>query len=409
MVYITHNLCPVSIVTAPNVAFARNGCNFALRAPVIFEKKMDLVESGVGAVGGPYASLAVKALRNPYFRSGVRWASRKAYAGLKRKFNERALRKAARRKVLRKKDTVYAAVSGGNTGGNLRRIKRKYSRKGSSKKTLKSLSKKVNKLTKKVNINYSRFDSFQNDAYSLASAINRCNYGSYDLTTPGSIEAALAKLPYANPADFATKDDLNTLGMSKPAKWHVKTHARHCIRNNYLHPVTVDIYVVQPKVDTSNSPSTSVTTGLTAMEGESAVVTTSPSFYPTTSKYFVDAWKILRHEKRVLEAGAEFIVSHNETYPNYDHKFVDVNTATYLKRYSRVLLVRIQGVCSHDVTTATNVGWGEAQVDMIVQRKVTVLYPGNFIPIRGIADAISVDTIADDEVAVQDGAVHDEL
>lgn len=298
------------------------------------------------------------------------------------------------------RNMIATGVSGGANGGNHHMV-RSVRRSRRKTNTLRSVAKKVNKLTKKVSTNYSQFDSFSNDAFGLTSAINRCNYGFYTLMDASFIELTLAKIPWVNPAAVATKTDIDTTTVTKPTKFAVNTHARFCIRNNNLIPAVVDAYILQPKSDSAISPTAAISNGLAAMQGTAAVVDISPSFYPTTSKYFRDNWKIVRHVKRTIETGAEIILSHNEKF-TYDMLYKSTVTSLYKKKYTRILLVRTQGVCAHDLTTPGLVGWAASTLDMIIQRKISLTWPGNLVPIFGISDSIGVDALADDVVGVQE-------
>lgn len=314
-----------------------------------------------------------------------------------------------RRRRAARGNPVQVAISGGNSGGNPKPQRMKTKRKGKPVKTLKQLKKKVNKIAKNLNCNNSVFNSFSSDSFSLSSAINRCGLGSYIFIGPAEIEATLAKIPYANIATLGTRQEVNVTGAYQHTKWCVKTSTKYCIRNNYLHPVVVDAYVCKPKSSTGVGPHTQVDNGFDRMAVAGGIINRNPSLYPTHSKLFVDGWKILRHEKVTLEAGSEIIMAHYETFKNYDPKYCDIYTDPYLPKYSRHLMVRIQGVCAHDVTNDSLVGISEAKVDIVMFRKIQIVYPGNFAPLQTIADSIQMDAVADDEVAAQNGIVHDDL
>lgn len=311
---------------------------------------------------------------------------------------------AARR---RRANPVRFAVSGGDSGGMPKPIRHSGRKGNKSVKTLSQLKKKVMKMSKLVNCNNSVFNAFENDAFTLTSAINRCNYGSFTMIDAAAMETALASLPATT--TIGSRAQVNATTTPQPNKWCIKTSSKFCIRNNYLHPLVLDAYIVKPKTASNSSPSTVIGTGLTAMAISAGIIDINTSFYPSHSKYFVDGWKTLRHEKVTLEAGAEIVLSHYETFRNYDTKYADINTQTYLPKYSRVLMLRIQGVCSHDVTTSTLVGISEAQVDIVMHRKVQIIYPGNLAPIQTVMNTIGLDAVLDDEVAAQGGIIHDEL
>lgn len=303
---------------------------------------------------------------------------------------------------------VKVSYSGG-PGVNPKPKRHKIKNRVKPVRTLKQLKKKVNKISRNLNCNNSVFNYFKSDAFSQASAINRCGYGSYEFITAGAINDALGNVPYANIATLATKQEVNVTGTAQPTKWCIKTSAKYCLRNNYLHPVVLDCYVCKPKNATGVLPHVQVANGLTTMATTAGVVTNGTSLYPTHSKLFNDGWKVLRHEKVTLEAGSEIIMAHYETFKNFDNRYLAIYTETYTPKYTRILMVRMQGVCGHDVADATKVGITEAQIDIVLHRKIQIVYPGNFAPLQTIHPVISLDAVADDEVAMQNGIIHDDL
>lgn len=352
------------------------------------------------------ARAAYTVANSPVGKAAINWAFDKTKKYLKRRNNPPQTPRRSKR-ALFKRAPAYASTSGQNNG-NPRRLRSKARRRYRSR-GMKALKKTVGKLKAKVNCNFSRFIAFQNDAYTQTSAIARCSYGNYVFFDAAIVENALGKIPYIDPAAVATKSEMNTLVNTIPNKWCVKNHASFTLRNNYLHPVVIDTYVVKPKIASTVSPGVAVTTGLTNAGPTGGVVTTSTNLYPSHSKEFKDSWKVLKHQKQTLEAGGELILSYSEMFKGYDTKYVDTNTQTYLPKYSRCLLVRTQGVAAHDVTTSTSVSICETQLDILVKRKTEIIYPGGPIPLYRIIDTISLDTVGDDEVAAEGGAVHDEL
>lgn len=301
-------------------------------------------------------------------------------------------------KPRKKKTGFFESVSGKN-GGNKRRLRpigRRFKRRRQS------VRKMVNRLKKVVNTNDSVFNSFTNDAATLVSGINNCAYSEFTICSPGSIETMLSKVPYTNPASAATKGEVNYTGLTIPNKWKLGVWCKWTFRNNFVKPVDICVYVVKPKNQTNQGPATAVTYGLTNMEGSSAITTTNCSFYPTHSKNFVDNWKIISSQKRSLEAGDEFTVTHAEKF-TYDNEYTDTYTLSHQPKYSRFVLVRIQGKVGHDATTTSLVGITAAQIDCVNFCKISIKYPGNAAPIQSIAQVNNLDPVVDDIVATHSG------
>lgn len=264
------------------------------------------------------------------------------------------------------------------------------------------LKKRVAKLEKKTKSAYAKYDYKLTETLQVSSVANRCNYGSADLVTSAVIETMLSGLPYHNPATPSTTQQQQAQLIVRPTKWPIELYAHVTMRNNYLYPVRIRCYVLQPKVDSSTTPTTCVTNGITT-KAVSVTSTTGPYLYPSDSKQFTDNWKILKSCDMKLQSGDECTVSHSEKFI-YDQEFYDTNTSLYSKKYARLFFIRVVGVVCHDNTTTSLLGLAPTKVDALVHRKFTVSYPTE-APIQSMYDSTVLDTITTAVVGVSSAEV----
>lgn len=282
--------------------------------------------------------------------------------------------KSARRKSKPESRKIAPApkVSMSNGSGQMTRMQKRARRK----RTKAPLKKRVARLEKKVRQNYSTYVMKQEATLQVTSSANRCGYGEGAFLNPTIIETCIDAVPIVNTAAPGTPATLDTTSLTQPTKWTIKCYARAIMRNNYLYPVNVRCYVLKPKIDQSASTAqAAVTGGLTEQaSGAGVYSTTAPFTYPTDSKEFIDTFDIVNSCDMKLQSGDECIVPYNETI-QYDQEYRDNNTDTYLKKYSRLLFIRVVGVVAHDQTTTTNIGIAPTALDVVIFRKLELKYP----------------------------------
>lgn len=254
------------------------------------------------------------------------------------------------------------------------------------------LKKRVAALEKKVQTNYSNHTFKQETTLQVTSLQNRCGYGEGAFLNPTIIETAIDALPYVNTAAPGTPAVLDTTALTQPTKMKIHCHAKAIMRNNYLYPVNVRCYVLQPKVDQNTTPQAAVTGGISEQaSGPGVYSTTAPFTYPTDSKEFCDTFKVLNSCDIRLQSGDECIVPYNE-WIWYDQEFRDNNTDTYLKKYSRMFFIRVVGVVAHDSTTTTLIGIAPTALDVVVHRKLNIRYP-SLAPLKTIEVAAGLNAM----------------
>lgn len=242
------------------------------------------------------------------------------------------------------------------------------------KKTKAPLKKRVKQLEDKVNDNLATH-VFKSEATFQSSAVsNRCGYNLGTLLGAAQFEQMLDAFPFQSTAIPGTPATFDATSVTQPAEWKIKCYTKTIMRNNYLYPCNIRCYILKPKVDTNTNPISSVTVGLTEQTSGAIYSTTAPFLYPSDSMEFNEHWKILSSCDMKLQSGDECVVPYEEEI-SYNQEFADSNTSTYLKKYSRLIFVRVVGVVCHDNATSTNVGISASAIDAVIERKFTVKYP----------------------------------
>lgn len=266
------------------------------------------------------------------------------------------------------KPSFKVSMSGGS--GQLKSMKKR--RKRTVRKA--SLKKRVARLEGANKQNYATHNYKANDTFQVTATSNRCGYNSGILTDATIIENVLAVIPWVDPAVPGTAKNYDARTVTLPTKWTVNVHTTATMRNNYLYPLNVRCYVIKPKSEITTSPTAAITAGITLQANPSIYSTTDPWLYPSDSKEFRDGWTILSSCNMKLQSGDEMQLPYNEVF-KYDQEYKDQHTATYLPKYSRILMVRVCGVVCHDSVTTTAVGISPSAIDVIINRKLTIKVP----------------------------------
>jgi len=284
-------------------------------------------------------------------------------------------RKRSASKISKPVGKVTIAAMGGN-GKTV--YKKKY--KAKYKRKFKSFKAKVKKRLaslEKRSANYAEHIHKSNATIQPSCLTNEYGFAEGNLVSPAAIEAMLDSLPVLNTSTPATQLRPDFTLITVPAKYRISLYTKAIMRNNYLYPCTMDCYVLQPKANTSTTPPLSVTQGLTLMGGGGGTTITSTAaymFYPTLSKEFRDTWDILKHHTQVLNSGDQMEMYYSCNL-NYDHRYVDRNTQTYLHKFTRVCLIRVRGCLAHESSAPGNIGFSTAKLDCVIERTIKIKYP----------------------------------
>lgn len=170
------------------------------------------------------------------------------------------------------------------------------------------------------------------------------------------------------------------------------------LRNNYQVPCEITLYCVEPKVDTSITPATAFTNGLTDVGAPSA---SSALVYPTDSPQFRDLWNVCRSKKMILSPGQMYSDSMYHKNKQYDPSLFDSHALVYQKPFGcHQWLIRITGCIAHD-TTATEIGLAGAGIDVILDKKYEISYAAGI--------DLTVIRVTDDSSVFTNGAVQSQV
>lgn len=252
------------------------------------------------------------------------------------------------------------------------RSRRKKRRRTRSPK--KSLTKKVAILTKKVKdvkaiaesgIGYVTYRERYTWQSTTPTDINLVFYNSYNLCSGAALERFLKKLYYY---DIDLESSLVTANGNSglyQRVFNMKTSFNWTVRNNYIVPVKVRLYLCLPKVITNLSPFTSISNSFTTQQDTGDGLINSPLMFPSDCIEFGETWNIKRSWIKQLMPGAELHGSYVHPPFNYDPSFDDAFDKDFYPMYCGAsLLSRVEGVVQHSGDfTASGLGKIDVQTN----------------------------------------------
>jgi hypothetical protein len=208
-------------------------------------------------------------------------------------------------------------------------------------------------------------------AAQVSSAVAGVNYGTYEANNKTKIESVLAKVyEYDTTTGNMSTVDF-TAGTAMKEIQFTGVYSKVVVRNNYLKPARVSLYVVAPKGETSVLPMTAISNGLTDMSNATSA---DPMIYPSDSPQFRDLWKIKVRKDFYLTTGKSAVLSWSTKGFQYDPSFADSHNLEYQPRWKgHCYLIRVEGVPS---SGTGGTGLSDAQVDCIFETHYKLKYPG---------------------------------
>lgn len=250
--------------------------------------------------------------------------------------------------------------------------KSKRRRSGAAYRAQPSLKKKVKELQRIAESDMGTHIYRHKGATRNLSSVGQMTIASLTGVTVSSIEAALAGLRYYNPStpsSLVTAD--GTTGSYQKEFFFKRCISKYLCVNNYQVPVKLRMYIVVPKEDTSISPSTAFTNGLTDVGGPSS---SSPLVHLTDSEEFGDLYSIVKSVICVLQPGESKLLSYSAKPFQYDPSLIDNHNLSYQRKFGcHTLVTRVEGVLGHD-TVANEQGTLAAGVDIQEDRVFEIRY-----------------------------------
>lgn len=257
-----------------------------------------------------------------------------------------------------------------------KRRKKKVSKSESLKKDVKRLKKAV---LSKPQATFVFKSSFVNQ---VLHAPNKTSYKNLALWQPSTIEGAIDATPYQVITAPSSSSTANLTLVNHHQKIPCKLFAKLMIKNNHNMPFDLDYYIWEPTHDFSVT-SNDLIQGLAEDLNKSGIANatppealTHPTIYPSDSPLWRQNSKVIEHRRVRLEPGDELTISTSESYM-YDQEFYDEHAETFVKKYSRWLLMRAMGVPCHDETTTDLVGLSDGGYDYVGHRRFEFITPSD--------------------------------
>lgn len=209
----------------------------------------------------------------------------------------------------------------------------------------------------------------------------------YDAWTLPEVEDVVNQLPYFNPAveETRTTVDFNAGTYAKKI-WFSSLDSSCYAKNNYNVPVTIQIFLCIPKIDTNTTILNAFLNGVTdvAKPGDTYGATT-PMLRLTDSPIFNNIWRVVKKKSKTVLPGGGVYLSHTAGGFWYSPQITDNNSNVYQKSLgAHAYHVVIQAALSHDSVVTTQVGYDIAAVDLLKKRSACVKYDGGGVEMKTI-------------------------
>lgn len=190
------------------------------------------------------------------------------------------------------------------------------------------------------------------------------------------IETAIANLRYYNPALPGTLTTANASTGTYTRQVHFeKVHDSLTLRNNYTAPVTLRLYICEPKNDTSVDPLTFYNDGVADQAANAEAVDTSALIYPSDINNLTSNWRLKMKRNMVLQPGAQTTVTHTTKPFDYDPAIFDSHALQYQQKWQGFIwLIRIEGILAHDNAVGTEQLLATAKLDFRIVRTHVITY-----------------------------------
>lgn len=269
---------------------------------------------------------------------------------------------------------AYVSNKGKQAKISFTKKKSRTTKKAPTGMAQKALAKKVIKLTKAVKADQAYHTRKEYTAVDLATTDGTMNQTFVASIPISSFESAVGNLRFFNPSVPGTLTVADASSGTYSRDIHFSSvYSGIEIRNNYMVPAKVKVYLAVPKQDTNISPLTYYSDGITdqVVAGGSA---TSPCLTPNEIDLVKESWSIKLLKNKELPPGKSFKVSHTVNDINYDPAMYDTHALAYQKKYKSFgFIVRIEGVLGHD-TVADQQGIVKCAVDIQATKVWKITY-----------------------------------
>lgn len=274
-----------------------------------------------------------------------------------------------------KSSSLVTKKTSNDKGGKTNR-KNKGNRKAKKapKNSIVGINQQIQELRSKVHIPLAKHTYKSVDTVQVLNSIGRCYHQAINGCTLSKLETSLANLRYLDAATNALVTASAVSGTYSRdfqiKNYYMKLH----LRNNFMVPVKVKVYLCTVKTDTSTGVKTAYEDAITDQVINASVDSTDQLIYLSDIERIKETWNIDCVADKHLHNGEEFDVSHSTGSFQYDPSHGDSESETYQKALkSFEWIVRVEGTLAHD-TVANERTIQDAGVDVMYYTKVDVLY-----------------------------------
>lgn len=251
---------------------------------------------------------------------------------------------------------------------------RRRSRRVKRRRIKRTLKKRVQKLERTAN--QLAIHDWRNYGFGqLICAVNECVYVDLDLWYKTKQEAIIDNLAFIDRGATPAVDFINLTQQTYSHDIVFKDiFLSMTVKNNFHIPCEVKIYWFKSKGQHSSSVQALIASNdasLGVSDGE-----TNPLTYPYDFPAVKQQWKLIKTDQSRLNGGDELIGTYTQKYDRYNPQTHDTVNTTYQKD-DVIAVIRLVGICGHDVTTDTQVGLAGGKVDYQFHRKAKVSYPSD--------------------------------
>lgn len=208
-----------------------------------------------------------------------------------------------------------------------------------------------------------------------------------------TLQSCIDDLRFFNPSVPNTLITTDLQSATFPQNIAMNYYCRITLKNNYISPVRVRVYLCKVKADTGISGLTAMTNGL-ADNPSGALVITDLSIRPRDSEQFKDLWSSKLVKSTILKAGQQCVSSHASGSFSLDPATLDSHTSAFQRKLKgAVFLIVVNGLLAHN-TTGPDVGLEQVRLDVQRDFVIKAFYDSGGVDLHDIQIVNSLDTFA---------------
>lgn len=259
-----------------------------------------------------------------------------------------------------------------------------------------NLRQEVAQIKKELKHDLSTYHHRVADTNSLGASANQCGYFNWNTFNFQELRLVMDKFRYfdpSNPGTLITAVDLAAGGFHRNILLK-KTYSKIRIKNNYIAPAKVTLYLCKVKADSNLSPLDAFEDGMATQA--IGFTSSNPLYYLTDSSSFGKMYQIVQTKTKVLMGGQS--LTNNATSDNItiDENWFDIHPELYQKQLKQhIWLVRVEGTLAHNEAAGVyQVGKQNARVDIELYSKYEFQYDSGGVSLNDLGAEGNWDTFS---------------